>query len=72
MLHGNTTVYTSHDEAVPHGDDDGAAELLYPIEYLNTLTFLSLPPHKLHLKIGTPIMSLRNLNLEGDFVTELE
>lgn len=62
MLRGHTTVYTSLDEAVPHGNDGGATELLYPTEYLNTLTFPGLPPHNLHLKVGAPVMLLRNLN----------
>ena len=36
--------------------------LLYPPEFLHTLNFNSIPPHELNLKIGTPIMLLRNLN----------
>ncbi|KAL4596305.1 hypothetical protein ACB092_12G154600 [Castanea dentata] len=36
--------------------------LLYTVEFFNTLRFLGLPNHKLTLKIGLPIMLLRNLN----------
>ncbi|GJZ29210.1 DNA helicase [Tanacetum coccineum] len=56
-------VYQSYDEALPHGHDGGEVELLYPREYLNTLSFTELPPHKLELKIGTPIILLRNINI---------
>ena len=65
MLHGNTYTFTSVDEAVPKTNDGGATELLYPQEYLNTLSFSGMPPHELTIKIGAPIMLLRNLNLGG-------
>ncbi|GJZ17940.1 DNA helicase [Tanacetum coccineum] len=65
MLPGHTTSYISSDEAMPHGHDGGEVELLYPTEYLNTLNFAGIPPHELNLKIGTPIMLLRNINIVG-------
>jgi hypothetical protein len=34
----------------------------YPTEFLNTLSVSGLPPHKLRVKIGLPIIMLRNLN----------
>ncbi|GJS92890.1 DNA helicase [Tanacetum coccineum] len=58
-------VYLSYDEAVPYGNDGGETELLYPAEYLNSLNFLGFPPHRLELKVGAPIILLRNLNISG-------
>ena len=35
---------------------------MYTTEFLNTLNVSGLPNHRLDLKIGTPIMLIRNLN----------
>jgi ATP-dependent DNA helicase PIF1 len=37
-------------------------EALYPTEFLNTLSINGLSDHVLHLKIGVPVMLLRNLD----------
>jgi ATP-dependent DNA helicase PIF1 len=37
-------------------------EALYPTKFLNTLSINELPDHVLHVKIGVPIMLLRNLD----------
>lgn len=41
-------------------DEDNAA--MYPEEMLNTMAPNGLPAHNLTLKLGAPIMLLRNLN----------
>jgi ATP-dependent DNA helicase PIF1 len=35
---------------------------LYPVEFLNILQFSSIANHELELKVGVPILLLRNLN----------
>nr|GEW43235.1 ATP-dependent DNA helicase PIF1-like [Tanacetum cinerariifolium] len=65
LLNEQERVYLSSDEATPHCNDGGETELLYPSEYLNSLNFPGLPPHRLQLKVGAPIILLRNLNLTG-------
>lgn len=47
----------SNDRGQEPGDEE-----LYTIEYLNSLNHAQLPPHRLNLKVGCPVMLLRNLN----------
>nr|GEY46292.1 DNA helicase [Tanacetum cinerariifolium] len=65
LLTTTTRTYLSHDDAIPHTHDGGEIELLYPKEYLNSLSFPGLPPHNLTLKVGSPVMLLRNMNIVG-------
>jgi hypothetical protein len=41
---------------------DDMDNLRYPVEFLNKIDSGSLPPHHLRLKVGCPIMILRNLD----------
>ncbi|KAG2596891.1 hypothetical protein PVAP13_5KG209907 [Panicum virgatum] len=54
--------YLSADSISKCSDAVNDANILYPVEYLNTLNANNYPPHKLRLKVGVPIMLLRNLN----------
>ncbi|XP_034601220.1 uncharacterized protein [Setaria viridis] len=56
MFQGGKMVYHSFDSAIddPHN--------YYPSEFLNTLTPNGLPPHLLKLKIGCPVILLRNID----------
>ncbi|GKB66747.1 DNA helicase [Tanacetum coccineum] len=57
--------YLSNDQAILMGKETSEIELLYPMEYLNTITFPGFLPYELELKAGSPIMLLRNVNLSG-------
>ncbi|WVZ69995.1 hypothetical protein U9M48_018704 [Paspalum notatum var. saurae] len=54
--------YYSADSISKCTDTLNDANILYPVEYLNTLNANNFPPHRLKLKVGTPVMLLRNLN----------
>ncbi|KAI3735183.1 hypothetical protein L6452_14673 [Arctium lappa] len=62
MLPGQKSVYLSVDSIIPHANEKGDTEILYPPEYLNFLNFNGFPKHRLELKVGAPIMLLRNIN----------
>ena len=53
---GESRTYLSIDSSLT---EEGQSN--YPVEFLNTLDIGCLPPHKLKLKIGTPIIVLRNI-----------
>ncbi|XP_024965802.1 uncharacterized protein LOC112506005 [Cynara cardunculus var. scolymus] len=53
---GDEKIYYSFDKA----EDD--KNNIYPMEFLNSLTVSGLPPYYLRLKIGCPIILLRNID----------
>src|SRR5271168_1254602 len=59
---GEEKVFMSADSIKGNGEGDGPGELMYPVEYLNTINCSGLPLAKLKLKIGCPVMVLRNLH----------
>ncbi|KAJ4780062.1 ATP-dependent DNA helicase PIF1 [Rhynchospora pubera] len=62
LIPGNEQEYLSADSI--DGPDNMSDDLrgVYPIEFLNTISGGNLPCHKLILKIGVPIMLLRNID----------
>ena len=58
LLPTNTTEYKSADSIIS-GEED---LMNYPVEFLNQITPSGVPPHSLHLKVGSIVMLIRNLN----------
>lgn len=59
---GVSKIYESADSIEFNGKQTTEVNTFYPLEYLNGLTFPSIPAHSLLLKINTPIMLIRNIN----------
>ena len=49
--------FQSADRIINDGGQD-----IYPAEYLNTIEVANLPHHEFHVKVGAPVILLRNLN----------
>ena len=60
LLPGQKQTLLSADAQVEDEEDPG---MLYPVEYLNSITPSGMPPHKLNIKIGAIVMLLRNINI---------
>lgn len=58
--------YYSSDSIDDSATNHSTLESLYPTEFLNTISINGLPDHVLHLKVGVPIMLLRNLDPTRD------
>ena len=56
LLPGKSRTYLSADSILEHDHQEAI-----PTEYLNSLSVSGLPDHQLELKIGAPVMLLRNL-----------
>ncbi|KAJ3684336.1 hypothetical protein LUZ61_013500 [Rhynchospora tenuis] len=59
---GEQFEYLSHDSIQGAENISEDLHTMYPIDILNTITAGSLPCHKLSLKIGVPVMLLRNMD----------
>ncbi|XP_027184152.1 ATP-dependent DNA helicase PIF1-like [Coffea eugenioides] len=59
---GHSRIYLSADRICPTSDCGLEQASLYPVEFLNTLKFSGIPNHSIELKVGIPIILLRNMN----------
>jgi hypothetical protein len=55
-----TIELTSIDTVVDESNGDSA--IIYPTEFLNSIDLPGIPPHKLGVKVGAPIICLRNID----------
>ena len=62
LVHGREKEYLSSDTIAKATAQHEAYDLLYPIEFLNSINGNNFPQHRIVLKQGVPIMLLRNLN----------
>ena len=56
---GQEHVFFSYDNALCHNEEESQN---YPFEFLNSITPMGMPPHKLILEVGATVMLLRNLD----------
>ncbi|KAK4597272.1 hypothetical protein RGQ29_015015 [Quercus rubra] len=62
LINVDEETYLSADSLCKASSNILDQDVIYPIEFLNSLKFPGIPNHKLRLKVGLPIMLLRNLN----------
>ncbi|XP_066374720.1 uncharacterized protein [Miscanthus floridulus] len=62
LVQGREKEYLSSDTIAKATAQHEAYDLLYPIEFLNSINGNNFPQHRIVLKRGVPIMLLRNLN----------
>ena len=59
---GAEMTYFSADSVVSNPASEINEEEAYPVHFLNTLSGTGIPPHKLTLKVGCPIILLRHID----------
>ena len=62
QIPGAETTYLSSDSVCKASDGDNQQNALYSSEFLNSIKCSGLPNHKFTLKIGVPVMLLRNID----------
>lgn len=59
---GEKKIYLSSDNICKADTNKSCVEDLYTIEFLNSIKVSGLPNHEMKLKVGVPIMLLRNID----------
>ncbi|KAG2570766.1 hypothetical protein PVAP13_7KG031309 [Panicum virgatum] len=75
LIPGEAKQYLSCDRISKAPGSHESLDILYPVEFLNSLNGNNFPTHELILKKGVPIMLLRNINQSialGNMVIEAE
>ncbi|XP_056694876.1 uncharacterized protein [Spinacia oleracea] len=61
LMQGEEKEYLSSD-TIDQADTNMEMEDMYPVEFLNSIRCSGLPNHRIRLKVGVPVMLLRNIN----------
>ena len=61
---GREVPYYSTDSILDTEQINGDPRVVYPPGFINTFNPASIPQHELRLKVGVPVMLLRNINVE--------
>jgi len=64
LMSGEEKTYLSYDCPLTQNSNDDAIDDVHTPEFLNTINASGLPHHKIRLKIGVPVMLLRNIDLK--------
>ncbi|GJY51738.1 ATP-dependent DNA helicase RRM3-like protein [Tanacetum coccineum] len=62
MIPGEETIYESSDSVSLVDDDTNFDDSIYTTNFLNGIKMSGLPKHAIKLKIGTPVMLMRNID----------
>jgi hypothetical protein len=62
MVPGDATIFDSSDSICKTMDHTADADLLYPSKFLHGIEPPNFPRHRIMLKVGVPVMLLRNIN----------
>lgn len=62
LIQGDEKLYESSDSVCLADSDSNFDDSIYTTEFLNDIRMSGVPRHSLKLKIGTPVMLMRNID----------